>query len=204
MAMIVDARGLGCPQPVIMTKEALDRAQGNPLFIMVSNEASRDNVMRFLENAGTVVDRVEQRDDGFSIHTKGNVGSSASEIKPEDYPCSLPPAGRGTTLFITRDQIGQGSEELGTNLLKAFIATVKNLSIQPGTICFMNSGVKLTIKGAETLDHLRELESRGIEILVCGTCLNYFGLTEVLGVGKISNMYDISETMLSSAKVITF
>ena len=87
--------------------------------------------------------------------------------------------------------------------MKAFITTLKDLSFQPKTICFMNSGVKLTVREAPSLPYLKELEERGMEILVCGTCLSYFNLKEQIGVGKISNMYDISETMLKSSKVIT-
>ena len=109
----------------------------------------------------------------------------------------------GTTVFINKDRIGHGSDELGHNLIKAFIATIKDLSVQPRTICFMNSGVKLTVNGTDTVPYLKDLEEKGVELLVCGTCLNYFNIKEQLGAGKISNMYDISETMLKSSKVIT-
>ncbi|MCG2721962.1 MAG: sulfurtransferase-like selenium metabolism protein YedF [Thermodesulfovibrionales bacterium] len=202
MAYQIDARGLPCPQPVLKTKEALEQAKGSSLVVIIDNEASRDNVIRFLENSGVTVEKVETRGNDFFVHTKETAGSVSSGIKPEDHPCAVP-SGAGSALFINKDRIGHGSDELGTNLMKAFITTIKDLSVQPKTICFMNSGVKLTVKEAATLPYLKELEEKGIEMLVCGTCLSYFNLKEQIGVGKISNMYDISETMLKSSKVIT-
>jgi selenium metabolism protein YedF len=203
MAIEIDARGLPCPQPVIKTKEAVEKSRGSSLLVLVSTEESRDNVIRFLKHSGAEIDRVDVKGGEFHILTKEITGAIKAELKPEDYICSTQPAGTGTTIFINKDRIGHGSDELGSNLIKAFVATVKDLSLQPRTICFMNSGVKLTIKGSETLPYLKELEEKGIELLVCGTCLNYFNLKEQLGAGRISNMYDISETMLKSSKVIT-
>lgn len=203
MAVEVDTRGLPCPQPVIKTKEAFELSRGEPLLVIVSNKESRDNVIRFLTHKGAEIDRLEEKGGEFYIHTKEISGTPKEDLKPEDYICTSQPAGIGTTIFINKDRIGHGSNELGSNLIKAYIATIKDLSVQPKTICFMNSGVKLTLQGTETLPYLKELESRGVEMLVCGTCLGYFNVKEQLGVGRISNMYDISETMLKSSKVIT-
>jgi len=203
MDVEVDARGLPCPQPVLKTKDALEQALGSPVRVIVDNEASRDNVLRFLRNAGVTINTVEQKGGDYYISTKETHGTIPTESKPEEYPCALPQAGEGTTIFINKDRIGHGSDELGSNLMKAFIATIKDLSVQPKSICFMNSGVRLALRGAEALPYLKVLEEKGIELLVCGTCLGYFGLKEELGTGRISNMYDISETMLKSSKVIT-
>jgi selenium metabolism protein YedF len=203
MAMQIDARGLPCPQPVLKTKEALEKATGERLIVIVSTAESRDNVVRFLGYSGVDVEKIDEKDRDFYIHTKEVSGVLKPELKPEDYVCAPQEATRGTTVFINKDRIGHGSDELGNNLIKVFISTIKELSVQPRTICFMNGGVKLTVKGAETVPHLKELEEKGIELLVCGTCLGYFNLKEELAVGKISNMYDISETMLKSSKVVT-
>jgi len=224
MIITVDARGLDCPKPVVKTKEAFEQASGQPLLVVVNSTTSRDNVTRFLKRSGAQIDRVEEHGGEFHIYTQGTsahdlTSRSATgltgpatptgpaeptvELNPEDYSCASQPSGSGTTVFITRDRIGSGSDELGTNLLRAFIATIKDLSVQPRTICFMNSGVKLAVKRAGTLHYLQELEAKGIDLLVCGTCLSYFNLTQDLGAGKISNMYDISEAMLKSTKVIT-
>ena len=203
MAIEIDARGLPCPQPVIKTKDALGKAKGDTLTVIVSTAESRDNVVRFLSHSGAEIDRIDEKAGEFSIHTKEISGTVKAEVSPDDYTCTPQPVGTGTTVFINKDRIGHGSDELGQNLMKAFIATIKDLSVQPKTICFMNSGVKLAVQGAETLPYLKELEEKGLEFLVCGTCLGYFNLKEKLGVGRISNMYDISEAMLKSSKVIT-
>ena len=203
MVIEVDARGLPCPQPVLKAKEALGQAQGSSLLVIVSSEESRDNVVKFLKYSGAEIEKIDEQAGEFSIYTREISGLAKPELQPEDYICETQPTGGGTVIFINKDRIGHGSDELGGNLIKAFIATMKDLSVQPRTICFMNSGVKLTVKGAETVPYLKELEEKGVALLVCGTCLGYFNLKEQLGVGKISNMYDISETMLKSSKVIT-
>lgn len=203
MAIIVDARGLPCPQPVVKTKEALEQSKGEPLQVVISNQESRDNVIRFLTHSGVEIDRVEEKSGEFYVLTKKSEGKVQMAAFQEVVSCDPKSIGIGTTIFINKDRIGHGSNELGSNLIKAYIATIKDLSVQPKTICFMNSGVKLTLQGTETLPYLKELESRGVEMLVCGTCLGYFNVKEQLGVGWISNMYDISETMLKSSKVIT-
>jgi selenium metabolism protein YedF len=203
MDVEVDARGLPCPQPVLKTKDVLEQAPGSTLRVIVNNEASRDNVLRFLKNAGVAIDTIEQKGVDYYISTKETPVAISTESKPDEYPCTPPQMRAGTTLFINKDRIGHGSDELGSNLMKAFIATIKDLSVQPKSICFMNSGVKLAIHNAETLPYLKVLEEKGIDLLVCGTCLGYFDLKEELGAGRISNMYDISETMLKSSKVVT-
>jgi selenium metabolism protein YedF len=203
MSIEIDARGLPCPQPVIKTKEAYAGAKGDTLVIIVSTAESRDNVARFLKHSGAEIDRIDEKQGEFYIYTKEIRKTGTADIKPEEYVCTPQQAGTGTTVFINKDRVGHGSDELGINLVRAFIATIKDLSVQPKAICFMNGGVKLTVKGSETLPYLKELEEKGVELLVCGTCLGYFNLKEQLGAGRISNMYDISETMLKSSKVIT-
>ena len=203
MTKVIDARGLPCPQPVIKTKEAIEQNKGESLLVIINSAESRDNVERFLKHSGVEIEKIEQKESDFYIHTKVFSGTLRPAAVSETVSCSPQSAGAGTTIFINKDRIGHGSDELGTNLMKAFIATIKDLSVQPKTICFMNSGVKLTVKGAESLPYLKELQEKGVGLLVCGTCLNYFNLKEQLGTGRISNMYDIAETMLKSSKVIT-
>jgi selenium metabolism protein YedF len=203
MAIEIDARGLPCPQPVTKTKDAFEKTKGDTLTVIVSTAESRDNVVRFLSYSGAEIDRVDEKAGEFYIYTKEISGFVKADVNPDEYICTTQPIGAGTAIFINKDRIGHGSDELGQNLMKAFIATIKDLSVQPKTICFMNSGVKLTVNGADTVSHLKALEEKGLDLLVCGTCLGYFNLKEELAVGKISNMYDISETMLKSSKVIT-
>ncbi|MEM4260995.1 MAG: sulfurtransferase-like selenium metabolism protein YedF [Candidatus Woesearchaeota archaeon] len=202
MSIEIDARGLPCPQPVIKTKEGLEKAKGEELVIIVGTSESRDNVLRFLSHSGIDINKVEENNGSFYIYTK-KTNKIPKNVEKDEYICSTSQINFGTTIFINKDRIGHGNDELGYNLMRAFISTIKDLSVQPKTLCFMNSGVKLTVDGAETIPYLKNLEEKGVEILVCGTCLSFYNIKDKLAVGKISNMYDISETMLKSSKVIT-
>ncbi len=106
-------------------------------------------------------------------------------------------------LFVGKDFIGDGSEELGTSLMTMFFYTLAESNDAPRYILFMNSGVKLPVENDQVVEHLKTLQEKGSEILVCGTCLKFFGIADNLKIGTVSNMYDISERMHLADKVIT-
>lgn len=108
-----------------------------------------------------------------------------------------------TCFFIASDSIGQGSDELGKILMKAFFPTLLETDPRPGKMVFMNSGVKLAVAGSDVLESLRTLEKQGTEMLVCGTCLDYFGVKDTLGAGRVSNMFEIAETFMNARSVVT-
>ena len=190
----IDCRGLSCPQPVIETKKTLEVMKEGIIEVIVDNTAAKENVSRFANSQGCKVESVEKGGNFYLKITKGN-------IEKETEPSGSGPVGR-TVLLITADQIGQGSEELGKVLMKAFINTLIETTPMPGTIIFMNSGVKLAIEGSPVLESLDKLEKAGVNLLVCGTCLNYFEVKDKLKAGKVSNMYEIAEKMLNAEKVI--
>ena len=99
--------------------------------------------------------------------------------------------------------MGRGNDELGHVLVKTFLHTVAGQAQKPDVMIFYNTGAKLTVQGSDVLDDLKKLESKGVQILVCGTCLNYFEIKDKLAVGIISNMYDIVEIMSSAGRLIT-
>jgi selenium metabolism protein YedF len=103
---------------------------------------------------------------------------------------------------IQRNRLGDGAEELGTILIKGFVNTLPETTLKPKTIVFLNSGIFLALKDSPVLESLKKLENMGIEILVCGTCLDYYKMKEELGVGKISNMYEILERLSHAGNVI--
>ena len=109
----------------------------------------------------------------------------------------------GVVLFIRSDTIGRGDDELGANLMTNFIYHLNEADKTPDCVILMNAGVKLAVEGSEFLDDLKQLESKGTEILACGTCLSFFEIKEKQRVGKASNMPEISKTLLEAAKVIT-
>lgn len=198
MVKTVDARGMPCPQPVILTKKAMDEAE--EIITLVSGEDQVTNVCRLAERAGWQVS-VERRPDAFALHLIKGPTASEPEVTPELAVCATP--GQPTVLLISSDQMGRGEAELGTILIRAFFHTLTESQALPQMIIFYNSGVKLVVEGSPILDDVRALEGQGVEILACGTCLGYFNLKERLAVGSVSNMYAIVETLLSAGRVLT-
>lgn len=187
----IDARGLACPQPVIMTKKAIEA--GKDCVVIVDNEAARDNVCRMAKSQGCEAN-VEEEGGCFRIRVTRGADRKTQE--------SAAPAAGPTVVVFPCDRMGKGDDDLGKVLMRAFLHTLGEIAPRPDVMIFFNAGVKLTTDGSEVLEDLRALEKTGIRLLVCGTCLDFFGLKERLQAGMISNMYDIAETMLSAGKVV--
>ncbi|MCL2840023.1 MAG: sulfurtransferase-like selenium metabolism protein YedF [Defluviitaleaceae bacterium] len=111
-------------------------------------------------------------------------------------------ANNNVVVTISADTMGNGAEELGKILIKSFIYSLTELPKPPKSVLFFNGGALLTTEGANTIDDLKTLESKGTEILTCGTCINYYGLQDKLTVGAVTNMYEISTRMASADNVI--
>ena len=198
MAKVVDCRGLACPQPVIRTKQALEET--DRVTVIVDNPAARDNVARFGESQGAGVTIAEKPDGIYLTVEKGKDHDQTKQAPALDTPT---PASGPVVVVIPQDQMGRGEAKLGHILMRAFLHTLTEVSGRPEKMIFFNTGVKLTVEGSEILDDMRALENTGTEILVCGTCLEYFGLKEKIAVGQISNMYTIAETMLAAGRLVT-
>ena len=114
----------------------------------------------------------------------------------------MPDQRENTVIVINSDRMGNGNDELGKVLIKGFLFAVTQLEKLPKTMLFYNGGATLTAEGSDSLEDLKSLEAQGVEILTCGTCLNYYGLTEKLQVGSVTNMYTIVEKMAEADKII--
>lgn len=196
---IVDARGLACPQPVIMARKAMQEGTGR-ITVIVDSETAVVNVTRMAQKAGWQVVQ-ECRDSEVHLHLAAPT-AAAPQPQEAPAPAALAPAGP-TILLVKSTHMGHGDDQLGEILIRGFFHTLTEMDDAPAAIIFLNSGVKLTTEGSPVLDDLRALEERGVEIYSCGTCLNYFGLTDSPKVGTVSNMYSIVETLLSAGKVIS-
>jgi selenium metabolism protein YedF len=191
--MIIDARGLACPQPVVLTKKALERAID--LTVIVDNSTAKQNVTRLAENQGWGIS-AEEKGDGIYLRLTKPTGESSGAKAPLLY--------EPTVLLISANTIGRGDDQLGNVLMRSFMHTLGESEIKPHKIIFMNSGVKLVAKGSEMLDDLRALEKEGVELLACGTCLGHYGLKEAVEIGRISNMYEITLALMKATKVLSF
>ena len=193
----IDARGLACPAPVLRTKAAVEQEDANTVKVVVDNEASQQNVKRFLESQGFETS-VEKNGNEFFITGTCN---KAPQPQPEG-DTQVDAEQKKIMVMCTTDRIGFGDDELGLKLMISFIGTLKEMDPDLWRLVLVNNGVKLTIDGSEVLQDLKELEDRGIMILVCGTCLDHFNLLEKKRVGETTNMLDIVTSMQLADKVI--
>jgi len=195
---MLDCRGLACPNPVLKTKELVERGGVARLSVLVDNPAAKENVSRFLGRVGYAVSAVEK-----------NGNFEVSGIRDETVACEVtePAPGedhnRKIVVLIGTDRMGRGDDVLGGKLLFNFIGTLKELGPELWRLIFVNGGVKLAVEGSESLPALRELEEEGVVTLVCGTCLSHFGLLEKKQVGETTNMLDVVTALQLADKVIS-
>lgn len=193
----IDALGKACPMPVLLAKKAMDGGESS-LSILVDNTMAVENLKKLAASQGyaaTVAGEGER-------YTVTLVRSGEALPTPPETAAPAAPTGNWA-LFVGREGIGTGGEELGKNLMRMFFYTLTQGENLPKWILFMNGGVKLPAGDAQIVEHLRALIARGCGVQVCGTCLSFFSLGEALQVGQVSNMYDIQTAMLAADKVIT-
>lgn len=185
---IIDATGQECPKPVIMTKKELDNLDNGTITTIVDNLVAKENISKLASGLGLEysVEQSSEKEIRITIiKGKEDVTTEKSQIKTLSE----------STIAIGTDKMGSGDEQLGNILMKSFIYTVKETEPLPQNILFYNSGVNLTCEGSPVLDDLKYLAEAGVEIVSCGTCLDFYNLKEKLAVGSISNMYTIYEKM---------
>jgi selenium metabolism protein YedF len=199
---ILDVKGMKCPMPLIETKKALkDTNPEETLKILIDNETSVKNVTHFLNDNNIPVSTVKNQD-VFELTVNKGADTSFETADAEAY-CEVPePKNNSYIVMLAKDRIGEGSDELGHALVGSLLNTIKSRDSQPEKIMFMNSGINLVTNGSIFLPQLKELEEKGVDIITCGTCLDYFGKMDELAVGRVSNMLEILESMLDAGKVI--
>ena len=187
----IDCRGMACPQPVITTKQALDQLKEGDLIVIVDNPSSSENVERFARSQGCSV-TMEKKEEDYYVHIQ------KGEDKDEKEVAGKQGKDRKIVVYINSDLLGGGDEALGSFLMKAFLKTLLDLEKIPDRLILINSGVRLASEGSQTLDTLRTCSEKGVEIVSCGTCLDFYKLRDKLGVGRVSNMFDILESMVEA------
>jgi selenium metabolism protein YedF len=193
MGKEINATGSACPKPVMMTKKALDT--DNDIEVLVDNETAAKNVAMFASSRGYKVSSAQERPNLFRVHIEKQEGVELCD--------DIAAFTSGPTVFVFSSNVmGRGDDALGAVLIKAFIHTATEMDRLPDVMVFFNTGVKLVASDAETSADIRSLEERGVKILVCGTCVNFFNLSGKLAAGTVSNMYDILNTMNSAGRII--
>jgi selenium metabolism protein YedF len=194
----IDLKGMSCPFPVIETKKLIESRKVQELNVLVDNGPPRENVTRFLESRGYCVS-VEESDpqagapaDTAVLHAALTEGAQAIRAQ----------TGKKVVVLIDGTTVGRGDDLLGAVLMKSFLHTLKEIEPHPWRLIFMNAGVKLAAQGSDLTNVLGELDGLGVEILSCGTCLDFFNLKEKLVAGKVTNMYDIVSSLVAATNVI--
>lgn len=195
----VNAMGDNCPIPVIKTKKAMAALTGpETIEVLVDNEIAVQNVTKMASSSGGKVTSEKLGDAEYkvTIEMEGAPAADGAEA------VCAPDARDNTVVVVSSDRMGSGNDELGKVLIKGFIFAVTQLEELPKAMIFYNGGATLTAEGSDSLEDLKSLEAQGVEILTCGTCLNYYGLTDKLEVGSVTNMYTIVEKMAEAGKII--
>ena len=106
-------------------------------------------------------------------------------------------------ILITREGMGSADTALQHKLLDTYLKLLIESNSLPAAICFYTDGVKLVVEGSPLVERLSEIEQKGVRLIICSTCLNYFGLSEKVRVGIVGGMSDILEAQSKASKVIT-
>ncbi len=199
--VIVNAVGEQCPIPVVKATKALgEMKEAGTLEVHVDNEIAVQNVTRLASGKGFKASS-EKRSDKLFVITMEVAGLPEAGAPEPEVAC-IPDVRGNTVVAIDTAAMGRGDDELGKTLIKGFIYALSQLEELPKTIIFYNGGASIPIEGSVSVEDLKSMEAQGVEIMTCGTCLNFFGLTDKLAVGQIANMYSIVETLSAAAKVI--
>lgn len=201
MEKTLDCRGLACPGPVLRCKECVENDRPETLTVTVDNVPARENVARFLAGRGYAV-TVAEKDDLFVLTATAAPGAAAPETTAAETEARPAGHGRKTVVFLTADTLGRGDAALGGKLMANFLATLPELGKGLWRVILVNSGVKLAVAGSPVLDRLTTLAASGVSILVCGTCLDFFGLLDQKAVGETTNMLDVVTSLDTADKVI--
>ena len=204
----IDARGDQCPIPVIKTKKALNEVkEPSVVEVSVDNEIAVQNLSKMAKQKKLEYSCEKINEQHYIIKIKtGDLSEvqddQVKEAQNNQGEVCYPNRKTNTVVVLSSNQMGQGSEELGEILMKGFVFALTELDELPSTVLLYNSGVKLSTQGSKSIDALKTLQAQGVEILSCGTCLNYYDLADKLEVGEVTNMYFIVEKMAQADKVI--
>lgn len=190
MSHLLNCKGLKCPQPVINTKKYFDSIESGEAEVIVDNEVAKNNIVKFSQSNGFK----------HSVQEKG--GLYHVNITKECHCEIMEFDSKNIIILVSTDKLGSGDDKLGAMLMKSYLYALSESDKLPSEMIFLNGGVKLTVEGSESLESLNKLKERGVNILCCGTCLDFYEIKDKLAIGEVTNMYTIAEKMNSAANTI--
>jgi selenium metabolism protein YedF len=200
VAQIIDATGKACPIPFIMAKKLID-AQESHFTVYVDNRPAVENLKRLAKTQGFATEVHEENQTYHVQFSREGEVDAQQESEKKSQEKFVP--GTNKVLYISRDTMGAGDAALGKNLLRMFLYSVDQREELPQTILMLNSGIRMATEDSQSIETLKALHEKGVEILVCGTCLDFYGMLDRLQVGSVCTMYDITERLFHADIVIS-
>lgn len=198
MTIKVNAMGDACPIPVVKTRSAIAQLGGaGSVETLVDNMTAVENLKRLADSLHAAAETEACGEGAYRVVITVD-GALPESGAAACVSCAKPK----TVVALSSDRMGSGDDELGAALMKAFVYALGQQETLPDTILCYNGGAKLACEGAPSLEDLRAMAARGVEVLTCGTCLNFYGLTEKLAVGSVTNMYAIVEKLAGADRVV--
>ena len=192
---------MACPLPVVNAKYAVEElSAGDTLIVLVDNEIAVQNLQRFASHKGYISSGEKKGEAEYAVTM--TIAGETIPTENEEASCAIDMRKKGLLIVLSANTMGTGDPKLGTSLMKAFVFALTKQDQLPETVLCYNTGAYLTCEGADTLEDLKLLESEGVTVLTCGTCLDFYGLKEKLAVGGVTNMYDIVERMENAEKIV--
>lgn len=191
MSKTIDCRGLACPKPVIMTKKELEALESGDVITIVDNDIARQNLQKLAESMG-FSSSWEKKEYAFEVTI-----TKCGDCRVMEFN------GKDLVILIGTDKLGRGDDRLGEALMKSYMFALSEADVLPKAILFLNSGVKLTTEGSQVLESLESISKKGVDILSCGTCLDFYGLKDKLVIGTATNMYTIVDKLNRASNTIT-
>ncbi|MDD4568673.1 MAG: sulfurtransferase-like selenium metabolism protein YedF [Tepidanaerobacteraceae bacterium] len=202
MEIYVDARGKTCSQPVLMIKKALESLDEGKIITAVDNDIAKDDVTKLIQNQKLNYSIKEESGVFEIIIEKGSSGTEVTVPVTVEEPFKVNTlTDQYYIIMITKDTLGEGAEELGKLLLRNYLYTLLEVDQLPLSLLFVNSGIYLTTEGSQVIDILKQFQEKGVEILSCETCLDYYQLKDKLLVGRVTNMHEIVEKTIMTKTV---
>lgn len=200
--MLIDARGLVCPLPVVNTRAAIeDLKSSEEVRVLVDNDIAVQNLLRFAAAKNFEAKSERLSDNNFEVTIRVIIGDENENETNEELTCTFE-MGNSVVVVISSKHMGTGDEKLGEKLMKSFLFALSKQDKLPDTVILYNSGAFLSCEGSESLDDLKQLEVEGVTILTCGTCLDFYGIKDNLAVGEVTNMFEIVEKQEKADLVI--
>lgn len=200
----INVKGLACPQPVLNVKKELEQSDITVLEVISDSDVSKENIVRLANNLGHSVLVTQQGNEYTILITKNDSVAKANPpvASPTSMPTTCESSNSSWVVYISSDTIGQGDVALGEILMRSFLKTLLETKPLPSKMLFVNRGIFLTTQGSAVLNTLKELAQKGVVLLSCGTCLDFYHRKEILEIGSITNMMEIVESLRTACKIV--